>query len=74
MDGVHADVLVVLVEFDAAGDAGEILRRRERIADRLGILAAAANDVCNQKNLIIRVRIEVRGSRLSVGSNCTMRT
>src|SRR6202048_1547126 len=59
MDGVHPDVLIVLVELDAAGDAMEILRRRERIADRLGILAAAANDVRNQKNLVISVRIEV---------------
>ena len=33
MDGVHLDVLVVRVELDAAGDTGEILGRRQDVAD-----------------------------------------
>src|SRR5215831_4732473 len=49
---IHLGVLVALVEFDAAGHTGKVLRRGHDIADRLRVLAAAANDVSDHEDLI----------------------
>ena len=57
MDRVHLDVLIRLVELDAAGHAGKILCGRHDVADRLRVLAAAANHVGDDANLIEGVRI-----------------
>ena len=47
VDGVHLDVLIGLVELDAAGHAGKTLCGRHAVADRLRVLAAAAHHVGN---------------------------
>src|SRR5215472_13678583 len=60
MDRIHLDVLVAIVEFDTAGHAWKVLRRGHGIADRLRVLAAAANDVGDNQNLVERMRVDVR--------------
>ena len=60
MDGIHLDVLIGLIEFDAAGHTGKVLCSGHDIANRLRVLAAAANDVSDDQDLIEGVGIDVR--------------
>src|SRR5580700_5386877 len=60
MDRIHFDVLIVLVEFDTAGHAGEVLCRGETIADGLGIRGATPHHVGNQHDLVEGMGVEVR--------------
>src|SRR5262249_18499153 len=50
-----------LVELHAAGHAGKILRRRQAVADRLRVPGAAVDHVGDQDDLVVGVRVEVRG-------------
>ena len=60
MDGIHLGVLVGLVEFHATGDTDIVFGSGKAVSDRLGILATALDDVCDQHDLVISVGIQVR--------------
>src|SRR5262249_8010354 len=60
VDRIHLDVLVGLVEFDAAGHTGKVLCRCHDIADRLRVLAAAAMEFGDARDLMEGVGIDVR--------------
>src|SRR5713101_126040 len=64
---IHLGVLVSLVEFDAAGHAGEALCRSKTVADGLGVLGAAAHHVCDQHDLVVGMSVEVGRIRVVFG-------
>src|SRR5665213_3715969 len=70
MDRIHFGVLVGLVEFDAAGHAGEILGRRKSVTDGLRVFAAAAHHVCDQHDLVEGMSVEVGRIGVVFGLEC----
>src|SRR5882757_9105382 len=67
VDGVHLGVLVVLVELDTAGDAGESLGGGQRVADRLRVLGAALYHIGDQHDLVVGMRRDVGRIRVELG-------
>src|SRR5215475_3620574 len=60
VDRILPDVLVRLVELHAAGDADEVLRGGECVADWFCVRGAALHDVGDQHDLVVGMGIEVR--------------